>query len=263
MKPWATICLLLAVGGLTRAQEDGLASRVWQRYTNASTAQVRAVSRFEGLALEAKPSVFENIEPNQWKQMEQEVKRLIGQEVRTHIAVQRPNRFYIEQKSAFGWFRSVCDGKLWKLQRQNGEVQKTSAPASFRQMVDARYRPYLGLDEGVDVDVLHLLMARAPALRDKLLRAKEQAGETPNLKLLVWSEPIMYQGLKGQGTITCVVDARTALIQRVEYRFHVGYGADVWLNVVIGQRWDNSQLAKPPPPSLFRLEQARRGASKR
>lgn len=258
MKTWITACLALAVAGLTRTQADSLAQRVWQRYTSVSTAQVRAVSRFEDLSLEAKPSVFENADPAQWKRMEQEVKRLVGQKIRTHVAVQRPNRLYIEQKSAFGRFRSLCDGRVWQFQRQNGGVQSTSAPASLRQMADARYRPYLGLDDGVDIDVLYLLMVGAPALRDRLLCAKEQAGEKPNLKLLVWSEPIVYQRLKGQGTITCVVDARTALIQRVEYRFHVGYGAEAWLNIVIGQQWDNSQLTKPPSPRLFRLEQGRR-----
>ncbi|MGQ9488614.1 MAG: hypothetical protein ACUVTY_13505 [Armatimonadota bacterium] len=263
MKGWGLLAIGLVATALPKAYTDTLAQRVWQRYAHARTAQVHAVSRFEDLSLEAKPSVFENTDPAQWKRMEQEVKRLVGQEIRTHIAVQRPNRFYLEQKSAFGWFRSVCDGKVWRLQRQDGDTLQTSAPSSTQQMTEARYRSFLGLDEGASIDVLHLLMVGAPSLRDRLLHAKEQAGERPNLKLLTWSEPILYQGMKGQGTITCIVDMQTARIQRVEYRFTIEYGAEVWLKVAIGQRWDNSQLAKLPPPSLFRLEQVRRGASKR
>lgn len=263
MRGWWVIAIGLVCTAPPKAHADTLAQRVWQRYAHARTAQVHAVSRFEDLSLEAKPNVFENTDPAQWKRKEQEVKRLVGQEIRTHIAVQRPNRLYLEQRSAFGWFRSVCDGKVWRLQRQDGSVQKTSAPASLQKMADARYHSYLGLDEGADADVLHLLVVGAPSLKDRLLRAKEQVGEKPNLKLLVWSEPILYQGIKGQGIITCVVDVRTALIQRVEYRFTIEHGGEVWLRVAIGQQWDNSQLAKPPPPNLFRLEQGRKGAIKR
>lgn len=258
----AVLAIGLAVAVLPGAVADTLAQRVWRRYTSSPSAQVRAVSRFEDLSLEAKPSAFENTDPARWKQMEQEVRRLIGQEVQTHIAVQRPNRLYLEQKSAFGSFRSVCDGKVWRLQQQGEEAQQISAPSTLQQMSGAKYRAYLGLDSGAEIDVLNLLLVGAPTLRDRLLRAKEQAGDKPNLKLLVWSEPIAYQGMKGQGTITCVVDVRTATVQRVEYRFSVGYGAQAWLNVVIGQRWDNSQLAKSPPPSLFRIQQGTGGAKR-
>ncbi|MGC8783935.1 MAG: hypothetical protein ACP5RN_06070 [Armatimonadota bacterium] len=239
-----------------------LARRVWKRYTSVPSLQIRAVSRFEDLSLEAKPSAYENTDPTRWRQMEQEVKRLAGQEIRTEVAVQRPNRLYLEERSAFGWFRSVCDGKLWQTQHQGAPPSQVKAPRSLEQMADARYYHLLGLEEKNDTDVLRLLATGSPRLRQKLLGAKEQPADKPNLKLLVWTEPVTYAGMKGQGTITCVVDVRTALVQRVEYRFQMGYGAEAWLSIVIGQRWDNSQLSKPPPSTRFRIVQGR-GASTR
>jgi len=239
-----------------------LARRVWKRYTNVPGLQIRAVSRFEDLSLEAKPSAYENTDPARWKQMEQEVKRLAGQEICTELAVQRPNRLYLEEKSAFGWFRSVCDGKVWQTQHHGASPVRVTAPRSLEQMAEARYYHLLGLEEKNDTDVLRLLAIGSPRLYQKLLGAKEQPADKPNLKLLVWTEPVTYAGMKGQGTITCVVDVRTALVQRVEYRFQVGYGAEAWLSIVIGQRWDNSQISKPPPPARFRVVQGR-GASAR
>lgn len=262
MKAWVVLGIGLVSMPMLSASADSLAQRVWQRYTRPNSVQVRAVSRFEELSLEAKPSAYENADPAKWKQVEQEVQRLVGQEVLTYVAVRRPNRLYIEQKSAFGWFRSVCDGKMWYLIRHDGTRQQVPAPTSFQRATDKRYRAYLVLEEGADSEVLHLLVAGAEELRQKLLRAKVQAGPKPNIKHLVWSEPIVYQGLTGRGTITCVVDASTALIQRVECRFDVGYGSEARLHIVIGQRWDNSQLSKPPSASLFRLA-GERGANKR
>ncbi|MCS6831837.1 MAG: hypothetical protein RMM08_13490, partial [Armatimonadota bacterium] len=111
-----------------------LAQQVWRRYTQGRSLQVRAVARFEHLALEAKPSVYENTDPARWRQMEQQVKRLAGQEIRTEVMVQRPNRLFLEERSAFGWFRSVCDGRTWQAQLQDGEVIKTPAPGTLSQM---------------------------------------------------------------------------------------------------------------------------------
>lgn len=236
-----------------------LAQRVWKRYANAPSLQIRAVSRFEELSLEARPSAYENIDPTRWKQMEREVKRLAGQEIHTELVVQRPNRLYIEERSAFGWFRSICDGKVWRTQRQGVSVMRVTAPRTLAQMAEARYCRLLGLEDQSDIDVLRLLAVGAPRLRQKLLIAKEQVADKPNLKLLVWPEHVTYGGMGGQGTITCVVDTRTALVQRVEYRFQVGYGAESSLSIVIGQRWDNSRISQPPLPTRFVV----RGASTR
>jgi len=239
------------------ANAQSLAQRVWQRYTRASSVQVRAVSQFEDLSLEATPGAYEHADPARWQQMENEVRRLVGQQITTHIAVRHPNRLYIWQKSAFGSFRSVCDGKVWHLQRQDGSTQRIRAPATLQQMTAAIYRAWLGLDDGNDAEVLHLLMVRSPALRDRLVRAREEPGPAPHLKHLTWSEPIAYQGLQGQGTITCVVNVQTGDIQRVQYVYNVSSGAEARLNIRIAQRWDNSLLSKPPPDSLFRVEQGR------
>lgn len=256
---WATV-VVVALFLSVCACADSLAQRVWRRYANAATLQIRAVSRFEHLSLEAKPSAYENADPNRWRQMEQEVKRLVGQEIRTELAVQRPNRLYIGERSAFGWFRSICDGRLWLAQRQGSAPVQVNAPQTLAEMAKSRYHLFLGLEEQGDTDVLRQLATGSSVLRQKLLAAKEQPADKPNLKLLVWSEPVTYQGMKGQGTITCVVDTRTALIQRVEYQYQIGYGTEAWLSIVIGQRWDNSQISKPPPPARFRVVQ-RRSAS--
>ncbi|GIV16694.1 MAG: hypothetical protein KatS3mg022_2129 [Armatimonadota bacterium] len=244
------------------ASADSLAQRVWKRYGNAPSLQIRAVSRFEDLSLEAKPSAYANVDLARWKQMEQEVKRLVGQEIRTELAVLRPNRLYIEERSAFGWFHSICDGRVWRAQRQGNTATQMTAPRTLAQMAETRYHRFLGLEEQDDTDVLRLLAIGSPRLRQRLLGAKEQPADKPNLKLLVWSERVTYEGMKGQGTITCVVDARSAFIQRVEYRYRIGYGTEAWLNIVIGQRWDNSQISKPPPPSRFRVEQGREASTR-
>ncbi len=256
------LCIALVVCVMPAAQAESLAQRVWKRYTRGSSVQVRAVSRFEDLSLEAKPSAYDNTDPAVWKQMESEIRKLAGQEIRTHIAVQQPNRLYLAQVSAFGSFHSVCDGKVWQMHRQDGASQRTPAPANLHQMTAAKYRAWLGLDESNDAEVLHLLVVRSSAIREKLVKAREEPGAKPHLKHLVWSEPIEYQGLKGEGIVTCVVDTRTALIQRVEYRYSVNYGTEARLNIVIGQQWDNTLLSEPPPPSLFRVEQGR-GVRKR
>lgn len=234
-----------------------LAQRVWQRYTGGRSLQIRAVSRFEDLSLEAKPSAYENADIARWRQMEQQVKQLAGQEIRTDVAVLYPNRLYIEEKSAFGWFRSVCDGRVWQAQLQRGAVIKMPSPRTLSQMADARYYRLLGLEEPEITEVLRQIAVRSPRLRQKLLRAQEQPADKPNLKLLMWSEPVTYEGMRGQGTITCVVDTRNALIQRVEYRYHLSYGEEAWLSIVLGQRWDNSRISQPPAPSRFRFEQGR------
>jgi hypothetical protein len=250
---WLSVVLLSTL--VTATAADSLAQRVWNRYANARSLQLRAVARFEDLSLEAKPSVYENTDPARWKRMEQEVKRLAGQEIRTEIIVERPNRMYLEEKSAFGWFQSVSDGKVWQVKRQDGSQAKTAAPPALHQMAQQRYWMYLGLDGENDIDVLRLLAIGSPRLRNKLLHTTVQSSDKPNIKLLRWSEPIIYQGLKGQGTITCFVDTRTALIRRVEYRFHVGVGAEAWLHMVIGQQWDNSRLSQPPAASRFHIDQ--------
>lgn len=239
-----------------------VAQRVWKRYTSTPGLQIRAVSRFEDLSLEAKPGVYENVDLARWKQMEQEVKRLVGQEIRTELAVLRPNRFFLEERSAFGWFRSVCDGKFWQAQQQGSALTRTPAPRTLYQMAEARYHRWLGLEEPDMTDVLRLLAIGSPRLHQKLLSAKEQPADRTNFKMLVWSEPVTYAGMKGQGTITCVVDVPTALIQRVEYRYHVAVDREAWMSIVIAQRWDNSQISKPPPWTRFRFEQGR-GATKR
>jgi len=239
-----------------------LAQRVWKRYTGAPGLQIRAVSRFEDLSLEAKPGVFDNISPARWKQMEQEVKRLIGQEIRTELAVLRPNRLFIEERSAFGWFRSVCDGKVWQAQVQGGATNRTPALRTLYQMAEARYHRWLGLEEPDITDVLRLLAVGSPRLRQKMLGAKEQTTDAENFKTLTWSEPVTYEGMKGQGTITCLVDVPAALIHRVQYRYHVAVYKEAWMSIVIGQRWDNSRVSKPPPSTRFRFEQGR-GATKR
>lgn len=230
-----------------------LVQRIWQRYTGGRSLQLRAVSRFEDVSLEAKPSAYDSVDPAQWKQMEAQVKRLVGQEIRTEVAVSRPNRLFLEERSAFGWFRSVCDGKVWQAQRQGASVGRVTAPRSLAQMGETRYHRLLGLEQPEEVDVLRLLAVGSPRLRQKLLGAQEQPAEQPHLKRLTWSEPMTYEGMRGQGTVTCLVEARTGLIQRVEYRYHVGVAAEAWLNVRIGQRWENSLLAKPPPPTRFRI----------
>jgi len=239
-----------------------LAHRVWKRYTGAPGLQIRAVSRFEDLSLEAKPSVYENIDPARWKKMEQQVNRLIGQEIRTELAVLRPNRLFIEERSGFGWFRSVCDGKVWQAQVQGGTVNRTLAPCMLNQMAEARYHRWLGLEEPDITDVLRLLAVGSPRLRERMLSAREEPADRKNLKTLIWSEPVTYEGMKGQATVTCVVDVPTALIQRVEYRYHVAMDREVWMSIVIGQRWDNSQISKLPPSTRFRFEPVR-GATKR
>ncbi len=241
---------------------SNIAQHLWKRYTSLPGLQVRVVSRFEDLSLEAKPSVYENADITRWRQMEQEVKRLVGQEIRTEVAVLRPNRLFLEERSAFGWFRSVCDGKVWQAQLQGGAVIKTPAPRTLNQMTEARYYRWLGLETPDDTDVLRLLVIGSPRLRQKLLGAKEQPADKANFRMLVWSEPVTYDGMKGQGTITCVADTRTALVYRVEYRYSVAVGEEAWMNIAIGQRWDNSQISKPPPSSRFRFEQVR-GATKR
>ncbi|MCS6829954.1 MAG: hypothetical protein RMM08_12205, partial [Armatimonadota bacterium] len=74
--------------------------------------------------------------------------------------------------------------------------------------------------------------------------------------------PVTYEGLRGQGTITCLVDAQTGFIHHIEYRYLVAFDKDAWLNIAIGERWDNSRLSKPPPSTRFRFEQVR-GATRR
>jgi len=179
-----------------------LARRVWKRYTNVPGLQIRAVSRFEDLSLEAKPSAYENTDPARWKQMEQEVKRLAGQEICTELAVQRPNRLYLEEKSAFGWFRSVCDGKVWQTQHHGASPVRVTAPRSLEQMAEARYYHLLGLEEKNDTDVLRLLAIGSPRLYQKLLGAKEQQADKAKRKFVVWQEPVTPSGMKGQGQIT-------------------------------------------------------------
>jgi hypothetical protein len=234
-----------------------IAQRVWKRYTGVPGLQIRAVSRFEDLSLEAKPSVYEGVDIARWKRMEQEVQRLVGQEIRTDLAVLRPNRLFLEERSAFGWFRSVCDGKVWQAQQQGSAVTQTPAPRSLYQMAEARYHRWLGLEEPGMTDVLRLLAVGSPRLRQKMWSAQERPAERANFKTLTWSEPVSYEGMKGRGTITCVVEVPTALIQRVEYRYHVAANKEVWMSIVIGQRWDNSRVSKPPPLTRFRWEQGR------
>jgi hypothetical protein len=258
----AWLVLLIGCTVLSASSAEPIAQRVWKRYANASSLQIRAVSRFKELSLEANPSVYDNVDPAQWRQVEQEVQRLAGQEIHTELAVMRPNRLFIEERSAFGWFRSVCDGRVWQVQQQGGRVNRLAAPRTLQQMSEARYHRWLGLERTENTDVLRQLALGAPQLKQKMLSAKEQPAQRANLKLLTWSEPVSYEGLKGQGTVTCLVDISTALIRWVEYRYHVALDREVWMNVVIVQQWDNSRISRPPPSSRFRLEKVR-GATTR
>ncbi|MCS6950756.1 MAG: hypothetical protein NZ520_09875 [bacterium] len=236
---------------------SAIVQRLWQRYTSGRSLQLRAVSRFEDVSLEANPSAYENVDPAQWRQMETQVKRLVGQEIRTEMAVLRPNRLFLEERSAFGWFRSVCDGRVWQAQRQGSPVTRVTAPRSLPQMAEARYHRLLGLEQPEEIDVLRLLAIGSPRLRQKLLGAKAQPADRPNLTQLVWSEPVTYEGMQGQGTIICKVDSQMALVQRVEYRYRVRFLTQAWLTVVIAQRWDNSRLTSLPPPQRFRIAQGK------
>lgn len=231
--------------------------RVWQRYTRAQSLQIRAVSRFVELSLEAKPSLYDSVDPSRWRQMEQQVRQLTGQEIRTVLAVQRPNRLYLEERSAFGWFQSVCDGKVWQVRRSGAKAVRTGAPRTLAQMAMPRYYPWLGLEEGGDTDVLRLLALGASRLQQSWKQAKEQSTSSANHRVLVWSEPSQYGGMRAQGEFRCTVHVPTAHVQEVEYRYLVSYGADAQLRVAIVQRWDNSQLTKPPPPNRFRLVEER------
>lgn len=231
--------------------------RVWQRYAQARSLQIQAVSRFVELSLEAKPSLYDSVDPARWRQMEQQVRLLTGQQIRIVVAVQRPNRLYLEERSAFGWFQSVCDGKVWQVRRSGAKAVRTGAPRTLAQMAMPQYYPWLGLEERGDTDVVRLLPLGASRLYQSWKQAKEQSTDRPDHKVLVWSEPSQYGGMRAQGEFRCIVHVPTAQVQEVEYRYLVNYGTDAQLRITIVQRWDNSQLTEPPSPDRFRLVEER------